>query len=164
MKRIRKHILLLLLSLAAIVAFSAAPILAHDNGDNTPPHSVRAISCEYIPSTGHYVVKAFPPNHATAWWEREDDVVHWKPVLYQWNGSLFIKVREAKIFPAYAYVTPYGLNQGINPGWRSATTHGQMIFMPFYNLPSGTYSVLNVMKWESNGHVHSVPAPNSCTL
>ncbi|MCP2033555.1 hypothetical protein L1279_000538 [Planomicrobium sp. HSC-17F08] len=164
MKHFKRIVFLLFLSFFLIISLSATPILADNNGDGSPPHSVRGVSCEYVQLVNQYAVKAFPPNHVTAWWGLRDDVVRWTPVLYRWDGTQYIKWRESKVPPAYAYVTPYGLNNGINPGWRNSLTHGQVIFFPFYDLPSGTYTILNVIKWDSNGHVHMEWGPNSCAI
>ncbi|MGO1057730.1 hypothetical protein ACTL32_01235 [Planococcus sp. FY231025] len=148
------------------LAASAFPVnsLAHNNGDGSPPHSVRGVSCEFLTGYGQTGVKAFPPNHVTAWWGLKDDVVRWTPVLYRQQGDQFIKWQAPQIAPAYAYVHSNGFYQGINPGWRSSTGHGQYLFFAFPGLPSGTYTVLNIIQWDSNGHLHMTWAPNSCAI
>ncbi|RNF39576.1 hypothetical protein [Planococcus salinus] len=164
MKHLGKTASLLLVSCFLMISMSATSVWAHSTGDGSPPHSVRGVSCEYLPINGQVVVKAFPPNHATAWSGFSDDVVYWTPILYRWDGSDYVEWFHSPNAIAYAYVHQTGFYQGINPGWRHSTIHGQLQFHPFYNLPSGTYTVLNLIQWHQNGHEHYEWAPNACTI
>lgn len=164
MMHFRRMIFLFLLFFCLITSISAAPALAHNNGDGSPPHSVRGVLCEYIPVNGQVAVKAFPPNHATAWWGFQDDVVYWTPLLYRWNGSEYIEWIHPPTAIASAYVNPYGFDQGKNPGWRHITQRGPLQFHPFYGLPSGTYTVMHSIEWLRSGHVHYEWAPDYCSI
>ncbi|MFD1862004.1 hypothetical protein [Planococcus chinensis] len=163
MKKFKRATVAFFIYLGFAVSLFPTNVLAHNNDDGSPPHLIRGVECEFLQS-GHFRLKALPPNHATAWWGLKDDVVHWTPVLYRWDGTLYIKWQEPTIAPAYAYVHPYGFFQGPNPGWRSETGQGQLDFFPFHSLPSGTYKVLNMIQWDSNGHVHMEWSPNLCTF
>lgn len=161
MKGFKRSLLLLLMLLLVVGTLSATPFMAHDTGDDSPDHAVREIACEYN-DAGDRVnsVEAFPPEHASSW--SEDDRVSWKPILYRWDGVRYHKWKEYKEATAYAYVTPEGLKEGKDSGWRDNATDDEFGSLVFTNLPSGSFAVINEMTWESNGQVHREVSPNWC--
>ncbi len=136
---------------------------AEAHGD--PFHEVRGIDCGYIGSFGR--VRSYPPRQVVSSYPStfaNGQVVKWNPVLYRWNGQHYIKWTPLFNWPAYAYVSSYGISQGVNGGWRNSSGHGQLIFVPFDRLPSGTYTVLNQLHWTGTNVYHSQWALNSCAI
>lgn len=164
MKRISRSFFLLLLSFIVISAFSVTPVLAHDAGDNTPDHSVNAIACEYSDNLNQDIVKAYPPKQVASKSDSDDDMVTWKPILYRWDGVRYYEWKEFDMPPAYAHVLPDGFGRGKHSGWRDVETEEKIRSITFTNLAKGSYVVINVMTWESDGQVHREVSPNWCDI
>ena len=164
MKRTSRSFFLLLLSFTVIGAFSVAPVLAHDTGEDSPGYSMRAIACEYSGNLDQDIVKAYPPKHVASMADSDDDVVTWKPVLYRWDGVRFHKWKEFEQPSAYAEVTHDGMKDGKHEGWRDFKTDEKIHSITFTNLAKGSYVVINVLTWESDGQVHRFVSPNSCDI
>ena len=148
MKRISRSFLLLLLSITIIGAFSVTPVLARDNGDDSSDYSMQAIACDYSKNLDQEGVKANPQKYMSMS-DSGDQVVTWKPVLYRWDSVRFFQWKEFEMPCAYADVTPDGMKNGKNSGWRD--TEEKMRSITFTNLAKGSYAVINGMTWESDG-------------
>lgn len=161
MKGFTKSLLLFLLTLFVLSVILAAPVMAHETADDSPYHVVSATACEYKDAADRVrSVEAFPPEQASSW--QEVDMVSWKPVLFRWDGVRLHKWKEYTAATAYAYVTPDGLKFEGDSAWRDSATDDTFSSLTFTNLPAGSYAVMNVMTWDSNGHVHKEVSPSWC--
>ncbi|MEZ0482206.1 hypothetical protein [Planococcus sp. SSTMD024] len=161
MKGGKRNLFLLWLSLFVIAAFSVAPAMAHDTGDDSPDHSVSASECEYNEAGDRVLsVEAFPPEQVSSF--AEEDLVTWEPVLYRWDGVRYHVWKQYERAIAYAHVNTDGFKEGRNLGWRDAKTDESFGSIDFTNLPAGAFLVMNVITWESDGHVHREVSPSWC--
>lgn len=161
MKGFTRSLMLCLLSLLVLATITATPVMAHDTSGDTPDHTVSATACEYNDSADRVrSVEAFPPEQVSSW--PKVDMVSWKPVLYRWDGVRMHVWKEYTAVTASAEVTPDGLKSGNEFGWRDNATDDKFSSLTFANLPAGSYAVMNVMTWKSDGHVHKEVSPNWC--
>lgn len=142
---------------------AATTVSAHSGDGNLPSHQVRGISCAGAYSSAKGIVRAFTPRYAVAWNGRSTDTVFWNPVLYRFNGTQYVQWSSLN-FPAFAYVTPYGFNPNLKPGWRSSSTHNIIRSAAFTNVPPGFYKVLNQVHWVSTSVTHSEWGYNACAI
>lgn len=165
MKRIRNSLFLLLLSSTVFVGVSMLPVLAQASEAYSTSYysdySMHNIACEYNDDIGQYTVKAYPPKNVTSMSNTELDVVTWTPVLYHWDGVRFHVWNKFDMPSAYAKVTPHGIEHG---GWFDTETQEKFDSVTFKNLPSGSFAVMNVMTFESNGEVLRKVSPNTCDI
>ncbi len=164
MKRTRKSLFLLLLSLTVIGAFSVMPISAHSPGDDSPNYTMRAIACEFDEDLDQTVVKAFPPKYVTSVSNSEHDKVTWHPELYRYDGDRFHKWKSFKTAPAYTKVSPNGVGHKKTANWIDTETHNNFDSVTFKNLPSGSFTVIHVLTWDSNGKKVRSVSPNWCYI
>jgi hypothetical protein len=108
------------------------------------------------------VVKAHPPINVTS--SVQEDIARWRPTLAVWDGTDWAEYARPQTDPGYAYILPGGLNQGLNPGWRSSTTHGQLLFHPFGGLPPGEYAVFHEVVLEQDGTTFTHWSAQTCSF
>ena len=108
------------------------------------------------------VVKAHPPFSVTS--SVREDIAYWKPTLTVWDGADWVEYAKPRDNAAYAYILPGGINQGLNGGWRSSTTHGQLIFFPFSGLPAGEYMIYHEVVLEVDGSIVAGWSSQKCVL
>ncbi|MFD1212584.1 hypothetical protein ACFQ36_11105 [Arthrobacter sp. GCM10027362] len=107
-------------------------------------------------------VKAYPPVNVTS--SAREDIAYWKPTLAVWDGTQWVEYSKPGAYPAYADILPGGINKGVNGGWRSSTTHGQLLFFPFRGLPAGVYAVYHEVVLQEDGTVLTGWSSDTCTL
>ena len=108
------------------------------------------------------VVKAYPPINVTS--SVREDIAYWRPTLAVWDGVDWVEYAKPRDHAAYAYILPGGINQGVNGGWRSSTTHGQLIFFPFNGLPAGEYSIYHEVVLQEDGSTFTGWSSQTCVL
>jgi hypothetical protein len=151
------------LALGAVIVALVLAGRARAAEEEWPQHEVRGVACERALTGSGVIVKAFPPRRVLPWGDRRDDVAHWRPVLYRWDGTQWVRWTQPSQWSAYAYVNVQGLSQGTNPGWRNRSSHGQLLFVPYSSLPAGIYTVVHQIQWSSSRRIHDHIAPNSCS-
>jgi len=151
------------------VALTIGPLTcspAMADGVGWPGHTVSGITCDV--AYGQGIVRANPPSDVRSWYGTDfphGELADWVPVLYRWDGTQYVKWVEPGNWAAYALVSSFGIDP--NPdagGWRSYTTQGQLLFLPFTDLPAGTYTVLNRIRWQSTGEVHDEWSADACAI
>jgi hypothetical protein len=108
------------------------------------------------------IVRAYPPINVTS--SAREDIAYWAPTLAVWNGSDWEEYRKPNKAPAYAYILPGGINKGYNGGWRSSTTHGQLLNLPFGDLPAGEYAVYHEVKLQEADALLTGWSSQTCSL
>lgn len=126
---------LFLLSVPAATADEDTVLLRDDVGCEVSESQARAL--------------AYPPRAVTS--SAEEDIAYWRPTLARWDGNDWVQYRVPGDWVAYAYILPGGINQGTNPGWRHMTGHGQLLFFPFPDLPTGEYMVFHEVSLTQSG-------------
>ena len=145
-----------LLALAAVVFVAAglAPGKAFADGSGFPYHEVGMVIC------GQGSVKAYPPRIMRSWQSlpdyRNPEIVQWSPDLYKYVGGSWQLVDGTR--PWYrAFTTSIGYYQSQFSGaWTNPkTNYGQVLFVPYYSLSPGYYSIKNYMHWDFANRTHA---------
>ncbi len=97
-----------------------------------------------------------------AWLAANDGAV--RAIARGLRAAGWVEYAKPRDNAAYAYILPGGINQGLNGGWRSSTTHGQLIFFPFSGLPAGEYMIYHEVVLEVDGSIFAGWSSQKCVL